>query len=68
MNCNNQETNDGFENARRIIAESQRGLTHFGCCSFPTNGGGTVGPTGPSGATGPTGPTHPVKSVKYPNF
>ena len=57
MNCNSQGTNDGFENARRIINEAQRGLTHFGCCSFPTNGGGSTGPTGPSGATGPTGPT-----------
>ena len=41
---NNANFNDGFEDARRIIAEAQR-FRPTGCC-FNT------------GQTGPTGPTH----------
>lgn len=46
MDFNN---NDGFEEARRIIAEAQR-LRPIGACCFPNNNGN-------SGVTGPTGPT-----------
>ena len=56
MICNNDNNNDGFENARRIISEAQMSRPMYGCCSFPV-GGGSVGPTGPTGDIGPTGPT-----------
>ena len=51
-NINNND--DGFNEARRIIAEAQRFRPTSACCIPPNNGGGTVGPTGP---------THTVKSV-----
>ena len=51
----NNNFDDGFEEARRIIAEAQR-LRPIATCCFPPNNGGTVGPTGPQGPTGPTGP------------
>jgi len=51
MNCNNK--NDGFDEARRIIAEAQLNRPSYGCCCFPTNGGAT-GPTGPAGEDGIT--------------
>ncbi len=57
MNCNNEcnNQNDGFEEARRIIAEAQRRRPTYGCCSFPAgNGTGATGPTGPTGPAGPT--------------
>ena len=63
MTCNDMK--DGFEEARRIIAEAQHSRPNYGCCSFPV-GGGTSGPTGPTGPTGPagldgaTGPTGPA--------
>lgn len=62
---NDNNLNDGFEGARRIIAEAQRFRPAGMCCIPPSNGGGGTGPTGPigpTGATGPTGPTHPLKS------
>ena len=67
MNFENMNNNfdDGFDNARRIIAEAQRLRPIATCCFPPNNGGGTVGPTGPQGPTGPagldgaTGPTGP---------
>lgn len=40
MNCNNM--NDGFENARRIIAQAQMNRPFISCCSLPTV---TVGTT-----------------------
>ena len=48
MNCNN--ANDGFEEARKIIAQAQLTRPNYGCCSFPV----------PSSVTGPTGPTGPA--------
>ena len=65
MNCDNFNNNDGFEEARRIIAEAQRNRP-LGSCCFPANNNGTVGPTGPTGPAGvdgevgPTGPTGPA--------
>ena len=55
MNCNNMNNNDGFEDARRIIADAQRNRP-LGTCCFPTNNSGVTGPTGPSGPAGATGP------------
>ena len=59
MNCNNR---DGFEEARKIIADAQLKRPLYGCCSFPVNGGitGPTGPVGPTGETGPTGPVGPA--------
>lgn len=37
---------DGFENARRIIEESERHRPRFVCCAGAT--GSVVGPTGPT--------------------
>ena len=47
MNFDNEKNfNDGFEDARRIIAEAQRFRPTNLCCLPPTNnGGGTIGPT-----------------------
>ena len=56
MNFDNINNNDGFEEARRIIAEAQRNRPIATCCFPANNGGGTTGPTGPIGPTGPTGP------------
>jgi len=47
--------NDGFEEARRIIAEAQRFRPIANCC-LPANNGSGTGPTGPQGPIGPTGP------------
>ena len=44
MNFDNQNNNDGFEEARRIIAEAQRNRP-LGTCCFPTNNSGVTGPT-----------------------
>ena len=76
MACNNIENNDGFENARRIIAEARKHRPLNSCCGTirnipvgPTGPTGDIGPTGPTGDIGPTGPTgdvgptHTVKSV-----
>ena len=49
------DNHDGFEEARRIIADAQRFRPVAACCFPPTNGGIT-GPTGPQGEIGPTGP------------
>ena len=60
MNFNNDNLNeidDGFEQARRVIAEARNRQPAFGCCSFPTGNHCATGPTGPAGPTGPTGPT-----------
>ena len=51
----NNNINDGFDEARRIIAEAQR-LRPIATCCLPVNNGGTTGPTGPTGPQGPTGP------------
>lgn len=50
MDFDNMNRNDGFEEARRIIAEAQRNRP-LGTCCFPTNNN-----------SGVTGPTHPLKS------
>lgn len=54
MDFDNMNRNDGFEEARRIIAEAQRNRP-LGTCCFPTNNNSGV--TGPTGPTGPAGPT-----------
>ena len=50
MNFDNQNNiTDGFEEARRIIAEAQRLRPLSGlCCTPSNNGGGSTGPTGPT--------------------
>ena len=48
MNFDNQINNDGFEDARRIIAEAQRNRPLGLCCPPNNNGGGSTGPTGPT--------------------
>lgn len=58
MNCNdtnNRRKDDGFDEARRIIAEAQW-FRPLGTCCIPNNNGVT-GPTGPKGDTGEIGPT-----------
>ena len=50
MNFESVNNNDGFEDARRIIAEAQRNRP-LGTCCFPNNNSGLIGPT------------HTVKSV-----
>jgi hypothetical protein len=49
MNFENIDNNfdDGFDDARRIIAEAQRNRP-LGTCCFPTNNSGVTGPTGPT--------------------
>lgn len=57
MNFDNMNNNfdDGFEDARRIIEEAKRFRPMGICC--PNNNGGGAGPTGATGPVGPTGPT-----------
>ena len=48
MNCNNinnDNNNDGFNEARRIIAEAQRNHP-LGTCCLPNNNSCVAGPTG----------------------
>lgn len=52
----NNNFNDGFEEARRIIAEAQRNRPPGTCCFPMNNNSGVTGPTGPVGPTGATGP------------
>ena len=54
MNFDNQNNNDGFNEARRIIADAQRFRPMGLCCQPNNNGGGITGPTGPTGPVGPT--------------
>ena len=61
MACNHIENTDGFEEARRIIAEAQKYRPLNSCCGIQrANPGGITGPTGPTGPTGETGPTGPT--------
>lgn len=56
MNFDNENINsDGFDEARRIIADAQR-FRPLGMCCPPNNNGGSTGPTGAAGPTGPTVP------------
>ena len=50
MNFNNMNNNDGFEEARRIIADAQRNRP-LGTCCFPNNNSGVTGPIGPTHTT-----------------
>lgn len=64
----NNNFNDGFDEARRIIADAQRFRPTSACCIPPTNGGGTVGPTGATGPTGPIGATGATGSEYIINY
>ena len=55
---NNLNMDDGFNEARRIIADAQR-FRPLGTCCVPNNNSGITGPTGPIGPQGPIGPTGP---------
>ena len=56
MNFENFENNinDGFEEARKIIADARK-YRPLGVCCIPNYNNGITGPTGPIGPTGPQG-------------